>query len=82
MPHVVVAGGDCILFTDGATSFDVEADTVRRLISELDARYPGLGEYIDKRMAISIDGEIFQDPGHVPLSSETEIYLIPKIGGG
>ena len=82
MPHVVVAGGDCIRFTGGATSFDVDADTVRRLIAELDARYPGLGEYIDKRMAISIDGEIFQDPGHVPLTPETEIYLIPQIGGG
>ena len=34
------------------------------------------------QFAISIDGEIFQDPGHVPLTPETEIYLIPKIGGG
>jgi hypothetical protein len=82
MPHVVVAGGDCARFTAGATTFDVEADTVRRLIAELDARYPGFGEFIDRRMAISIDGEIHQDAGAVPLTPTSEVYLIPRIGGG
>lgn len=82
MPHVVVAGGECARFTGDATSFDVEADTVRRLIAALDARFPGFGEFIDRRMAISIDGEIYQDPGVVPLTPDSEIYLIPRIGGG
>jgi molybdopterin converting factor small subunit len=82
MPHVVAAGGDCARFTGGVTIFDVDADTVRRLIAELDARYPGLGDYIDHRMAISIDGEIHQDAGPVPLTTTSEVYLIPRIGGG
>jgi len=82
VPRVVVAGGDCTRFTGGATVFDVEAATVRRLIAELDARYPGFGEYIDRRMAISIDGEIHQDAGQVPLTPRSEIYLFPRIGGG
>ena len=82
MPRVVVAGGDCARFTGGTTVFDVEASTVRRLIAELDARYPGFGEYIDRRMAISVDGEIHQDAGQVPLTPRSEIYLFPRIGGG
>jgi molybdopterin converting factor small subunit len=82
MPHVVVAGGDCARFTGGEATFDVEAVTVRRLIAELDARYPGFGAYIDKRMAISIDGEIHQDAGAVALTPTSEVYLIPRIGGG
>jgi molybdopterin converting factor small subunit len=82
MPHVVVAGGDCSRFTGGATTFDIEATTVRRLIAELDARYPGFGAHIDRRMAISIDGEIHQDAGAVPLTPRSEVYLIPRIGGG
>jgi molybdopterin converting factor small subunit len=63
-------------------AFDVEAVSVRRLIAELDGRFPGLGAYIDSRMAIAVDGEIHQDAGAVPLTPGSEVYLIPKIGGG
>jgi sulfur-carrier protein len=82
MPRVVMAGGDCARFTGGVTTFDVEANTVRRLIAELEARHPGLGDYIDRRMAVSIDGEIHQDAGAIPLAPQSEVYLIPRIGGG
>jgi hypothetical protein len=33
-------------------------------------------------MAVAIDGEIFQDAYLVQLKPESEIVLIPKIGGG
>jgi len=62
--------------------FDIEADTVRRLIVALDARFPGLGAYADRRMAFAIDGEIHQNAWTSPIRPDSEIYLIPKIGGG
>jgi len=68
--------------TGGQTEFDVEADTVRRMIVELDRRYPGLGKQIDEGMAVAIDGEIFQDAYLAPLKPDSEVVLIPKIGGG
>ena len=68
--------------TGGQTEFDVDADTVRRMIAELDRRYPGLGKQIDEGMAVAIDGEIFQDAYLEPLKPDSEIVLIPKIGGG
>jgi len=82
MPHVVAACSSCRAFTGGLAEFDVEADTVRRMIQALDRRYPGLGEHIDRRMAIAIDGEIFQDADGAPLTAASEVYLIPRIGGG
>ena len=45
-------------------------------------RYPGLGHQVEEGMAVAIDGEIFQDAYLVPLKPDSEIYLIPKIGGG
>jgi hypothetical protein len=33
-------------------------------------------------MAAAIYGEIFQDAYLAPLKPESEVYLIPKIGGG
>jgi hypothetical protein len=41
-----------------------------------------LGNQFDEGMAVAIDGEIYQDAYLVPLNPESEIYLIPKIGGG
>ena len=82
MAHVVAACSDCRQFTGGAHEFEVAADTVGRLIAELDRRYPGLGQHIERRIAIAIDGEIHQDAHFTPLSPHSEVYLIPRIGGG
>ena len=81
MAHVT-APYDCGRFTGGVVEFEVEADTVRRLIAEMEARFPGFGEHIDQKMAVAIDGEIHQDAWAAPIGPDSEVYLIPKIGGG
>ena len=60
----------------------MEARTFRQLILELDRKYPGLGTQIEESMAVAIEGEIFQDAYGVELRPDSEIVLIPKIGGG
>jgi molybdopterin converting factor small subunit len=82
MPRVILSGMAARRFTGGETVFEVEADTVRRMIAELDRRFPGLGNQIDEGMAVAIDGEIYQDAWQAPLGPNSEIVLIPKIGGG
>ena len=82
MPKVVLAGIAARRWTGGLTEFDVEANTVRRMIIELDRRFPGLGNQIDEGMAVAIDGEIFQDAYQAQLKPDSEVVLIPKIGGG
>jgi molybdopterin converting factor small subunit len=82
MPKVRIAGIAARRFTGGQSEFEIEANTVRRMISELDRRYPGLGRQIDESMAVAIDGEIFQDAYAAQLRPDSEIVLIPKIGGG
>ena len=47
MPHVVMTGIAARRLTGGQTEFDIEANTVRRLITELERRYPGLVHQID-----------------------------------
>ncbi len=82
MVRVVAAGSGFRQFTGGAAEFDVEASTVRRMVAELDARFPGFGDHIARRMAVAIDGEIHQDADGTPLAPGGEVYLIPRIGGG
>ncbi len=78
----VVACSDCWPLTGGASEFNVEAATVRDLIRGLDARFPGLGDFVDRRMAMAIDGEIHQDAWFSPIEPDSEVFLFPKIGGG
>ncbi|MDR3508536.1 MAG: MoaD/ThiS family protein [Caulobacteraceae bacterium] len=81
MAHVSISS-DGRGFTGGVAELEVEAPTVRRLILELDRRFPGLGNYVERRMAIAIDGEIHQDAYGAVLAPDSEVVLIPKIGGG
>jgi molybdopterin converting factor small subunit len=82
MPHVVMTGIAARRFTGGQSEFDIEANTVRRMIAELDRRFPGLGQQIDQSMAVAIDGTIYQDAYQARLEPDSEVVLIPKIGGG
>ena len=83
MPKVVISSGSPSLhFTDGKTEFEVAATTFRRLVRELEQRFPGLGKQVEESMAVAIDGEIYQDAYAAELKPGSEIYLIPKIGGG
>ena len=82
MPRVVISGQAARRFTGGLSELDVEATNFRRLVLELERRYPGLGHQVEEGMAVAIDGEIFQDAYAAQLRPESEIVLIPKIGGG
>ena len=82
MPRVVISGSACQRFTGGKTELEVAATNFRRLVLELEARFPGLGKQVEEGMAVAIDGEIFQDAYAAVLKPDSEIYLIPKIGGG
>jgi hypothetical protein len=82
LPRVVISGQAARRFTGGQTEFEMEANTFRRMVLELDRRFPGLGRQIEESMAVAIDGEIFQDAYLAPLKPDSEINLIPKIGGG
>jgi len=82
VPHVLAMGGDVAQFTGGASEFDVAATTVGAMIRELERRWPGLGDYVERRMAVAIDGEIHQDANGATLAEGSEVCLIPRIGGG
>lgn len=82
MTKVVVSGSAAQRFTGGQTELEVAATTFRRLVAELEERFPGLGRQVEESMAVAIDGEIFQDAYSAKFGPENEVVLIPKIGGG
>lgn len=82
MARVVSISSRVRELTGGLDTFDVEAGTVGGLIRALEARFPGLGQLVEKDMSVAIDGEVFQDAHAEPLQPGTEVVLIPRISGG
>ena len=82
MPKVTITGDAGRRFTGGKAELEVAATTFRRLVLELEQRFPGLGRQVEDSMAVAIDGEIYQDAYAAELRPDSEIVLIPKIGGG
>ena len=69
-------------FAGGETKVEVQAKNVRQLIRALEERYPGMGLELEAGMAVAIDGEIYADPFMEPIGPDSEVYFLPRIGGG
>lgn len=82
MARVVLTTGISNQFTGGETEFVIEANNVRRLMAELDAKFPGLKAHLEQETSIAIDGEVFPDAFLEPIEADSEVFFLPKIGGG
>lgn len=81
MANVTFVTSICDEFTQGIEAVEVTAETVFQLVRALDARFPGLGDFIEKRASIAVDGEVVQLWTHA-LTTQSDVFLFPKIGGG
>ena len=66
----------------GAASIDIEAATIRELMSKLIETYPNMQPFMDRGIAVAIDGVVFRDDWTQPIPAEAEVFLMPRIDGG
>ena len=66
----------------GADFLEIEASTLRELLSKLVERYPAMQAHVDAGIAIAIDGEIYRDKLDVEIPAQSEVFLMPRIAGG
>ena len=75
--------------TGGQEKVTVPGETLRQVINNLDAAYPGMKarllddtDRIRRGLAVAIDGSTTH-PGMIqPVDPDSNIYFIPAIGGG
>jgi len=76
--------------THGKEIVTVEGSSVRQLINNLDAQYPGIkdilydeeAEDIMPGLAVIVDGEASQLGVLERVSDNSEVHFLPAIGGG
>ncbi len=66
----------------GLNKIDIEAKDIRELFRKLAEQYPSLEPYIDRGIAVSIDGVIYRDTWAKELPEDAEIFLLPRLAGG
>ena len=66
----------------GKSKVDIEAKDIRELFRKLAEQYPGLEPYIERGIAVSIDGTIYRDTWSKELPQGAEIFLLPRLVGG
>ena len=66
----------------GKNKLDIEAKDIRELFRKLTEQYPGLEPYVERGIAVAIDGEIYRDTWSKQLPPGSEIFLLPRLVGG
>ena len=81
MARVVLTKG-LTQFTGGEAELELEVSTVRELLRVLGERYPALEPHLGSGLAVAIDGQIYQDALFQPIGPDSEVFILPQIGGG
>ena len=79
---VVLSTGTSLSHTGGEKDFEVEARNLRGVIKAMDARFPGLGAYLEEETTVAIDGQIHETAYFQRLGEGAEVYFLPKIEAG
>ena len=75
-------------FTSGERSAEVSGSTLSEIVAALDRLYPGIGGriiengQISPTVAVTVDGRIAGAGLDTPVGSDSEVRLLPALGGG
>jgi sulfur-carrier protein len=79
----LILSGTLKQLSGGVAELELDARDVRQLIRQLGERIPALAQHLQEEgYAVAIDGEIFPDPWLQPVGPQSEVHLVPPIGGG
>jgi len=78
----VVLWGSLRSAAGGAIALNVEAASIRELFNKLEEDHPGLKPYLERGIAVSINGKIYRDSWFERIPPDAEVYLLPRIAGG
>lgn len=75
-------------FTNGIDRADIPGKTIRELVRNLNARFPGIADQlidngdIKASIAVSIDGDVATGGVLDSVGDDSEVHFIPALGGG
>lgn len=80
--RVMLTGGFSRRYTNGVREFEIEARTVRGVITAMDRLFPGLGEHLEEETSLAVNGVIHEVVYTQIIPANAEVFFIPRIEGG
>ena len=74
--------GSLVGAAGGKDRLEVDAKDIRELFRKLSEQYPAIEPFIDRGIAVAIDGTIYRDTWSKKLPEGAEIFLLPRLAGG
>ena len=75
--------------TDGQAHVEVEGETVRQVIENLDAAFPGFktrvcdeNDRLRHDVAVAVDGEVSSEGMRRKVKPDSEVNFLPALAGG
>ncbi len=81
MPEVRLSGS-LRAYAGGRDVFEVGGSNIRELLADLGAQCPTLKPYLDRGVAVAVDGELYRDAWFQPVKPDSEVYILPRAQGG
>ena len=78
----VVLVGSLTQLTGGTAELDLPVTSVKQLFAQLTERYPEIERHLAEGVAVAIDGQIYQDALFEAIGPNSEVFILPQIGGG
>lgn len=74
--------GALVAVAGGKDRLEIDARDIRELFRKLAEQHPGFEPFIDRGIAVAIDGTIYRDTWSKKLPEGAEIFLLPRLAGG
>ncbi len=81
MLHVKL-GGPLMSQAGGVTEFDVEASTIREMLTKLGELYPALKPVLDRGVTVAVNGMVYRGAFLTPIPDGAEVFILPPLVGG
>ena len=78
----VLLGSNLKNFTNGVAEPELEASSIKSLITEMDRRCPEIADALESGFALAIDGEVIANPGYEKLEEASEVRFLSPLQGG
>ena len=66
----------------GKSEFELDAATIRELLTRLGEDHPKLKPVLDGGVTVAINGELYRRAWFQPIPPDSEVHILPRMAGG